>query len=68
MGVSRNLYVPVIKAVGIAVLVHITAQVCRDAGGERVGQQIRIGRRDCCHRGVHSAHAEVFTLLETMLL
>lgn len=68
VGVSRNLYVPVIKAVGIAVLVHITAQVCRDAGESALGSKLELA-------GVIAAIAvciplmrEVFTLLESMLL
>ena len=68
VGVSRHLYVPVIKAVGIAVLVHITAQVCRDAGESALGSKLELA-------GVIAAIAvciplmrEVFTLLESMLL
>ena len=60
VGVSRNLYVPVI--------VHITAQVCRDAGESALGSKLELA-------GVIAAIAvciplmrEVFTLLETMLL
>ena len=67
-GMEKNLYLPVIKAVGIAILVHITAQVCRDAGESALGSKLELA-------GVLAALAvciplmqEVFLLLESMLL
>lgn len=67
-GMEKNLYLPVIKAVGIAILVHITAQVCRDAGESALGSKLELA-------GVIAAIAvciplmqEVFVLLESMLL
>lgn len=67
-GMTKDLYMPVIKAVGIAVIVHITAQVCKDAGEGALGSKLELA-------GVIAAIAvciplmrEVFALLESMLL
>lgn len=65
---EKNLYLPVIKAVGIAILVHITAQVCRDAGESALGSKLELAGVLAALEVCIPLMQEVFLLLESMLL
>lgn len=67
-GISGEIYLPVIKAVGIAVIVHITSQVCRDAGEGALGSKLELAGTIAAIAACIPLMQQVFTLLETMLL
>ena len=67
-GISGTIYLPVIKAVGIAVLVHITAQVCRDAGEGALGSKLELAGTIAAIVVCIPLMQQVFALLEAMLL
>lgn len=66
-GISGDIYLPVIKAVGIAVVVHITAQVCRDAGEGALGNKLELAGTVAAIAVCIPLMQQVFTLLESML-
>ena len=41
-GITGSLYLPVCKAVGVAVVVRITAALCRDAGQSALAAKVEI--------------------------
>ncbi|HIV68283.1 MAG TPA: stage III sporulation AC/AD family protein [Candidatus Butyricicoccus stercorigallinarum] len=67
-GVSGSIYLPVIRAVGIAVLVHMTAQVCRDAGEHALGSKLELAGTIAALAVCIPLMRQVFALLESMLL
>lgn len=67
-GIRSELYVPVIKAVGIAVVVHVTAQLCRDAGEGALGMKLEIAGTAAALAVCAPLMEQVFALLEDMLL
>lgn len=67
-GISGEIYLPVIKAVGIAVIVHITAQVCRDAGEGALGSRLELAGTIAAIAACIPLMQQVFALLESMLL
>ena len=67
-GISGEIYLPVIKAVGIAVIVHIVSQVCRDAGESAVGSKLELAGTIAAIAVCIPLMQKVFALLESMLL
>lgn len=67
-GISGEIYLPVIKAVGIAVIVHITAQVCRDAGEGALGSKLELAGTIAAIAVCIPLMRQVFALLGSMLL
>ncbi len=67
-GISGEIYLPVIKAVGIATVVHITAQVCRDAGEAALGTKLELAGTIAAVAVCIPLMQQVFSLLETMLM
>lgn len=67
-GMSGALYLPVCKAVGIAVVVHIAAQVCRDAGESALGSKLELAGVVAATAACLPLMQQVFALLESMLL
>lgn len=67
-GISGEIYLPVIKAVGIAMIVHITAQVCRDAGEGALGNKLELAGTIAAIAVCIPLMQQVFALLESMLL
>lgn len=66
-GISGEIYLPVIKAVGISVVVHIAAQVCRDAGEGSLGNKLELAGTVAAIAACVPLMQQVFTLLESML-
>ncbi|MDO4174445.1 MAG: SpoIIIAC/SpoIIIAD family protein [Eubacteriales bacterium] len=67
-GISGEIYLPVIKAVGIAMIVHITSQVCRDAGEGAIGSRLELAGTIAAIAACIPLMRQVFALLESMLL
>lgn len=67
-GISGDMYLPVIRAVGIAVIVHITSQICRDAGEGALGSKLELAGTIAAIAVCIPLMQQVFTLLESMLL
>ncbi len=66
-GLSGEIYLPVIRAVGIAIVVHIAAQVCRDAGEGALGSKLELAGTVAAIAVCVPLMQQVFTLLESML-
>lgn len=66
-GLSGELYFPIIKAVGIAMVVHITAQTCRDAGEAALGTKLEIAGTAAALAVCAPMMEQVFQLLEKLL-
>lgn len=67
-GISSDLYQPILKAVGIAIVVHITAQVCRDAGEGALGTKLEIAGTAAALTVCTPLMEQMLRLLEKMLL
>lgn len=67
-GISGAIYLPVIKAVGIAVVVHLTAQVCRDAGEGALGSKLELAGMIAAIAACIPLMEQIFAMLEAMLL
>ena len=67
-GISGDMYLPIIKAVGIAVIVHIVSQVCRDAGEGALGSKIELAGTIGAIAVCIPLMQKVFDLLTSMLL
>lgn len=67
-GIASDLYQPIIKAVGIAIVVHITAQICRDAGEGALGTKLEIAGTAAALAVCTPLMEQIFRLLEKMLL
>ena len=67
-GISGDMYLPIIKAVGIAVLVHMVSQVCRDAGEGALGSKIELAGTIGAIAACIPLMQKVFELLTSMLL
>ena len=58
--IDGEVYVPVIKAVGIAVVVRVASEVCRDAGEGSIGSKLELA-------GVAAAIAVCLPLMEQVI-
>lgn len=58
--IEGEVYVPVIKAVGIAIVVRVASEICRDAGESSVGSKLEIA-------GVAAAIAVCLPLMEQVI-
>lgn len=58
--IDGAVYMPVVKAVGIAVVVRVASEVCRDAGESSVGSKLEIA-------GVAAAIAACLPLMEQVI-
>lgn len=67
-GIAGDVYRPVIKAVGIAVVVSIAAQVCRDAGEGALGTKLELAGTIAAIAVCVPLMRQVFTLLGNMLV
>lgn len=66
-GIDGDIYIPVVKAVGIAVVVRITSEICRDAGQSALASRLELAGTVAATAVCIPLMQQIFALLSELM-